>query len=536
MTADAGDSHALAGSGSNRAKRVFLLHELLGQDTLSQLREGFSRLCEGPLAFLNPAGDPVSAPAGYGAIGPHVGYRAPIRWKSHVLGYVVLLAVAPSERGIQFTELVAGVVGYLCHQESRIRKRVSELTAVYDLGGLVAGTTDLTAVLDAAASKVCGVMNVKAAGIRLLNPVTGVLVISGSCNLSADYLSKGVIRVAENPIDREALSGKVVYIADAGSDPRIRFPEHARREGLVSGLCSPMTYRGETVGVIRVYTDAPYRFSPFEIELLRAVASQVAGAVINSRLIAERMASQLQQRQLHHAGQVQRRMIPDRPPDHVRIEFGQVYEPSLELGGDFFDFLTLGGGNVGVAIADVVGKGLPGALMMASVRSALRAHAHSIFDLDEIVGQVNRHMCRDTQISEFATLFYGVFSPDGSRLTYCNAGHNPPLLLRGDAFRELETGGMVIGVDPAARFDRGVIDLRTGDILVLYTDGVTEALDFNDVAYGVDRLRESILRYRDQSAMTLANQLLWDVRRFIGLSDQGDDITIVVARVGDPSR
>ena len=205
--------------------------------------------------------------------------------------------------------------------------------------------------------------------------------------------------------------------------------------------------------------------------------------------------------------------------------------PSLDVGGDFYDFLSLPKGNIGLAIADVVGKGLPGALMMASVRSALRAHARGIFNIDEIISQVNRHLCRDTLMSEFATLFYGVFSPHGSRFTYCNAGHNPPLLLRNNQFTSLDTGGMVIGVIPDNIFERAVLELQTGDIIVFYTDGVTEALDYNDNLYTLDRLKQSILRYQKEPAATLARQLLWDVRRFAGLSKQTDDITIVIAKV-----
>jgi sigma-B regulation protein RsbU (phosphoserine phosphatase) len=217
---------------------------------------------------------------------------------------------------------------------------------------------------------------------------------------------------------------------------------------------------------------------------------------------------------------------------HGRITFGPIYQPSLEVGGDFFDFISFSEGSVGLVIADVVGKGVPGALMMASVRSALRAHAHSIYDINEIVGQVNRLLFQDTAVSEFATLFYGVFSAKGDRFTYCNAGHNPPLLLRGEKFSELTAGGMVIGVSAEEKYDKDLLELRSGDILTFYTDGVTEARDFDGNIYGTARLRNSILHHRQLEAPTLANQLHWDVRRYAGLAHQDDDITIVVAKVG----
>ena len=169
---------------------------------------------------------------------------------------------------------------------------------------------------------------------------------------------------------------------------------------------------------------------------------------------------------------------------------------------------------------------------MASIRSSLRAHAHNIFALDQIMAHVNWDMSRDTIVSEFATMVYGVFWANGTRFTYCNAGHPPPLLLRGDSFTELTTGGMVIGVVPDADFEREVVELRDGDVIVLFTDGVTEALDFHGEAYGLARLRESIVTHRGLPAPHMAEQLLWDVRRFAGLADQSDDITIVVVKVG----
>ncbi len=146
------------------------------------------------------------------------------------------------------------------------------------------------------------------------------------------------------------------------------------------------------------------------------------------------------------------------------------------------------------------------------------------------MGNVNRHLARDTLPSEFATLVYGVFSRGGRKLTYCNAGHTPPLRLRNGEFTELTTGGLVIGVQPKETFDEDSLTVRQGDILVFVTDGVTEAMDFEGVAYGHDQLLASIRKHQDLVAPQLAQQILWDVRRFVGLAEQSDDITIVVTK------
>ena len=203
----------------------------------------------------------------------------------------------------------------------------------------------------------------------------------------------------------------------------------------------------------------------------------------------------------------------------------------MEVSGDFYDFIELDEGHLGITIADVVGKGVPASLMMASLRSALRTYAEGIYDLDQVMARTNRHLYRDTLSGEFATVFYGVIAPDARRLTYCNAGHDPPLLLRDGRFETLEVGGTALGILPNEQYDKGLLHLRPGDILVFYTDGLTEAMNFQDQKFTTDRLRKSILRYRQLDAQPLAHQLLWDVRRFIGLADRNDDITVVAVKI-----
>jgi sigma-B regulation protein RsbU (phosphoserine phosphatase) len=443
-----------------------------------------------------------------------------------------LPAWTPYERSSIHTllRLVADMLGHLCRQESRLRDRIDDLGAIYSVAGLVSSTSDVQKILNSAAESVTRVMKAKAASIRLFEPESGELVISAVSNLSDTYLAKGPIKLERNPIDQAALRGEVVYIEDMSSDPRTLYPAQAKAEGIVSSLVAGMVFRGRPIGVIRVYSDRVRTFSAFDASLLRTVAAQVATAVSNARLHAEALEAERYTRQLDHAASVQRRMIPRVPPESDRVELAYVFHPSLALSGDFCDFISLPHGHIGVVIADVVGKGIAAALMMASVRSALRAHAHSLYDIDEIMRQVNRHMCRDTLVSEFATLFYGVFSADEPVLTYCNAGHEPPFLVRQGELIELESSGLAIGIEPDEPYQRHRLHVKAGDVLVLYTDGAVDATAFSDETFGRQRLREAILRYAHQSAEAIAHNILMDIRRFIGLANQVDDITLAVAR------
>lgn len=431
----------------------------------------------------------------------------------------------------RFADMLAHMIATLYGQAKRIDRQVADLRALHRLSDLLAGTLNVSEILQLTVRRVVEEMKVKACAIRLLNVETGELVIEAVCNLSDEYLKKGPVHLQGNAIDAMAFAGEIVYVADAVTDPRSRYPENARREGIVSGLCAPMTYRGETVGVIRVYTGHPHRFSESEEALLRSIGSIAAATIINSRLFEGQTRTAHMRRQLEAAGQIQRRMLPASPPPHPRIKFGSVYDSSLELGGDLFDFLVFDDGWTGLCIADVVGKGIPAALMMASLRGALRMVAQRSPEPYITMTAVNRHLERDTHAHEFATLFYGTFSPDGSQLVYCNAGHPPMLLFRGNDMRELTKGGLVLGVDPRAVYAQEAVRLESEDLLVAYSDGVTEAMNFEGNIYGKQRLIESIQRHQDLNAPALASQLLWDVRRFVGLAEQSDDITIVVAKV-----
>jgi sigma-B regulation protein RsbU (phosphoserine phosphatase) len=224
-------------------------------------------------------------------------------------------------------------------------------------------------------------------------------------------------------------------------------------------------------------------------------------------------------------------MIPRKSPDCKQVDIGALYRPTYRVGGDLYDFVKLPKGNLGIAVADVSGKGVPASLLMASLRSAMRVYAYFTYDVDKIMYEVNRHMCRDTTAGEFTTAIYGVLTPDGRRFTYSNAGHDPPMHLRNGKVTYLESGGMVLGVDPSATFERGILELQSGDVLLLYTDGVVEALNFADEQFGRPRLAESLIRYADQPAERIVQNINWDLRRFRGLADRLDDVTLVVLKV-----
>ena len=432
---------------------------------------------------------------------------------------------------VQFLYLLANAISRLCEQEIQLRRRIIELSTLFNISNMLTEARGLQQTLDRVTFSVTEALNVKACSLRLLDDQRDEMVIKSVYNLSEAYLHKGPIMLRQSGVDREALEGNVVYIPDIATDPRIIYRDDGRREGIVSVLCTALIYKDRPIGVLRVYSAERKEFSDFEVKLLQSISGQAAAAIENARLQQETVEKERLQRQVQIAAEVQRRMIPAGAPVVPGFDIAALYAPCFELGGDFYDFIEFGTSTLGIAVADVVGKGLPASLLMASVRAAIRAYANDIYGLDEIIARVNRAMVADTRSNEFITLWYGTLNYARRQLTYCAAGHDPALLVRDGTIQELSAGGMVLGVDSSERYIKEVLQLQPGDLIFIYTDGLSDAVSFSGEKFGKARVRDTLLRYRECTAEQICQNMIWETRRFVGLNRRTDDTTLVAVRV-----
>ena len=316
--------------------------------------------------------------------------------------------------------------------------------------------------------------------------------------------------------------------------------ERGKLATLRSELLLPLAVRDKLLGFISLgpkRSEEPYTFS--DVRLLKSVAAQTGLALENASLmqtVADEVAHRERlNREVEIAREVQERLFPQKLPPIRGLDYAGHCRPALGVGGDYYDFLALPHGQLGIAIGDVSGKGIAAALMMASLQASLRSEAtRAPENLAAAVGNINRLVYEASSSNRYATFFYGQYSPAEGGFDYVNAGHNAPMLFhRGagdDTLVRLEPGGTVVGLLEDAQYVQGRVQLRPGDVLVAFTDGISEAMNLEDEEWGEERLLEAIQSARGASAEELLKHLFEAATRFAGAAPQHDDMTLVVVR------
>lgn len=263
-------------------------------------------------------------------------------------------------------------------------------------------------------------------------------------------------------------------------------------------------------------------------------------ALISSEAVRRRLPDLLMNRgsggasiieELSTAREIQKELLPDRPPRLENYEIEFFYSPAREIGGDYFDFFGLPEDNLGLAVGDVTGKGIPAALTMAGLKGNLNAQVQNIYSIDEIMRRVNEAVCAGAEGSSLAGLFYGVLDIRGGLFTYVNAGHNPPVFVkRGGETKLLTEGGLLLGAVPGAAYEHGFIRFDPADVLVMYTDGITESMDDNGTEFGLTGLVSTVLSSRDLPGRQIISRILEAVARHSGGQPRVDDQTLVVVK------
>jgi sigma-B regulation protein RsbU (phosphoserine phosphatase) len=331
-----------------------------------------------------------------------------------------------------------------------------------------------------------------------------------------------------------AQHGEMVNLADAYADPRFESEVDLRLGYRTrSLLCLPIRNKaGETIGVLQLLNKKTGPFSRADENMLEAISDHVALALENAQLHREMVHKQRMERDLALARSIQMGLLPEAPPKLPGFDIAVSNRMSLEAGGDYYDFIQLAPDTMLTVVADVEGKGVGSAMVMANLQATLHALIAHLHSLERLVESLNDMMLADTRGQKYMTMFVTLLDQPHRTLHYVNAGHVPPAVVRSNGTVDyLREGGMVVGMFPSVKFDRGHVRLESGDIFVACTDGITEAMNAQDDEFGSQRLIEMVARERALPAAEIVQSVLTEVDYFSRGGTHEDDRVILIMKV-----
>jgi len=446
-----------------------------------------------------------------------------------------------------------------------------------DLGLEMRRVTNVRQLLDLAITKVQAALHIENITVFLRDRASGDYTCRVSSNLATDGSSTTDARsdlrlpatgYATTRLQRSSLPLTVYLDREWGQglptpDIEVRQRERAALRRLRAEVLLPVATKDELLGIMSLgprLGDLPY--SREDKQLLTAIAFQVAFAIQNAELVQQVAEEERLRHELEIATAVQRRLFPESPPEMDSLELAGVCHPARGVGGDYYDFIQLADNKLGIAVADVAGKGISAALLMSTVQASLRSQAQNVNgNLTELVASMNRLLHMSTDAASYATFFYAQFDEKTSILTYVNAGHNPPLLVRATSTAKaqsvgqvvaagieaaalgagannglidickLTTGGPIIGAFHECQYEQEAIAMHSGDLLIAYTDGVTEAFNPDDEEFSEERLHELVGACAHLSVQAITEKIVSAVRDWAQDTPQNDDLTLVVMKV-----
>jgi sigma-B regulation protein RsbU (phosphoserine phosphatase) len=329
-------------------------------------------------------------------------------------------------------------------------------------------------------------------------------------------------------IGRVLEKGSPILIPDVRLEPSYLEVRRSTRSEMATPIWGS---RGNLIGVLNLESDRADAYDPLALELLTLFASGVAVAIEKATLHAEMMTKRRLESELATARRVMENLLPRKTPQIPGFEIAVLNQPWSEIGGDYHDFIPIDSERWGIAIGDVAGKGVSAALLVSALRASLHSLARNELALRSIFRKAHRFLRESFAEGEFASLFYAEMDVRLGRLIYINAGHPPPLLIHksGAASELLQNGGTPLGLLETDNYGEGVADIGLGDTLILYTDGISEALNENDEVYGRERLLAAISRFISESAASITKYVMEDVEQF-SRSQVSDDRTLVVLK------
>ena len=335
------------------------------------------------------------------------------------------------------------------------------------------------------------------------------------------------LKLGEGFLGRVAQSGRPIISHDVSKDPRY----FAARKRTRSEMVAPIVSNDKVIGVFDLESDELNRYSEDDLAVLQMLTSQVAIIIEKVRLHEQLVEQKRIQAQLEIAREVQLELLPDHDPDLEAFDISAYVFPTEEVSGDYYDWVSVFEDQIGITVADAVGKGIPAALLMAFLRGSIRAGVQTGYASHILLSKINNLLWDSIEDNRFVTAIYGILDTTNRTFVFANAGHNPPLLIKPDGeYRFVEYGDTPLGMFRDAHYHQHFIRFEKGQVMVIYTDGITEAANSNDEEFGPDRFAKSVLAGIDLPAKKLIDHVRKDVADFTERKFLDDDGTLFVVK------
>ncbi|MCJ7553894.1 MAG: PP2C family protein-serine/threonine phosphatase [Ignavibacteriaceae bacterium] len=418
----------------------------------------------------------------------------------------------------------------LSKENLRLKSAVEELSILNDMATAIASTQSLDQITNLIVKKCVKHLKSEQGSIQLIDEKDFVNPFHTMIRIRDNIDDKDSLRFDKQISDIMLANKKPLLINEFKREEKIALRENSFLK-IRSLLSVPMIIKGKMIGILSLFNkESDDGFNETDQRLLQIIAAQSANVIENSRLFEEEKKLILIQQEIQVASEIQKNLLPLKMPDINGYDIYAINIPAREVGGDYYDFIKVSENKTAIALGDVSGKGLPASMLMANLQATLRGQLLFCNCAKDCIKRANNLLHKSTDISKFVTLFFGILDTEKNILTYCNAGHNVPVFLaKGNKFK-LDKGGMLLSCIEDTNYDEEAISFEKGSTLVVFSDGITEAMNEAEEEYGEERLYDLIENKLSLSSKLLAEEILGDVKIFTSGIPQMDDITLLIIK------
>jgi sigma-B regulation protein RsbU (phosphoserine phosphatase) len=419
----------------------------------------------------------------------------------------------------------------LYKENLHLRQAVEELSILNDISTSISSTQPVEQVVDLIVKKCVKHLNVEQGALMLLDEKDKEKPLHTMIREQQSSLDLLPYRF-DAQLTGWMLKNKAPLLVNNLKEDE-RFKELVDKTTLIESFLSvPLRVNNKMRGILTVFNKrSNEKFSSNDQKLLSIIASQSSQIIENARLLEEERNLRVMQEEMRVAKQTQINLLPKDLPDISGYQIAARMVPAREVGGDSYDLIQIDDKHFAFCLGDVSGKGMPAAMLMSNLQATLRSFTITGNLCKNIISNSNDLLYNSTEPSKFATLFYGILNPESNEIVFCNAGHNNPFLFSVDGnVKELKTGGLLLGGFPGSEYEEEKISINRNDLIVIFSDGISEAMNENEEEYGEERLKDFILNHRDEVPDKIIENILSNVKMFVGEAPQSDDITLLVIK------